>query len=353
MYLLKTHFEEQNPRTWEIAEVTPNFPLRFPDRATRIARVILEDIMEFRRVSNSHTSCDIGCEACLEPHLSQIISAVRKNRPVTFVLPAFPGKSPNSAKVLGHLPDMAEQRSLEFLEHLCSTVQKHYSPGAKIILCSDGRVFSDAVGLDEEKVSAYQEEISAMIKRLSLTSLSTFNLDDVFPELSFDEMRDHLMEKYGRSMDQLKAMVSQGKHEDSDQETREAHRLYLGITRFLFEDAMVPGQTESRASIQKDCRSRAYEVIRRSNAWGGLIADIFPDAVRLSIHPQVCGAKKLGIKLLEGENWMTPWHGVAVEIKGEFHLLHRSKAEALCAKLVEIDGRPSHYKLSSLEMLNV
>src|SRR5690606_14168433 len=97
----------------------------------------------------------------------------------------------------------------------------------------------------------------------------------------------------------------------ADREDKEAHHIYCGITRFLFEDAMYPGQTRSRTAIQKDCRVRAYEVIRRSNAWSALLAQRYPDAVRLSIHPHPCGAAKLGIQLLGAECWMTPWHGVA------------------------------------------
>jgi len=68
--------------------------------------------------------------------------------------------------------------------------------------------------------------------------------------------------------------------------------------------------------------------------------------VRLSIHPQTCGAKKLGIRLVGNESWMTPWHGVAVESKKGYVLLKRSEAEALGAKLIyAADGRDSHYQL--------
>jgi pyoverdine/dityrosine biosynthesis protein Dit1 len=315
------------------------------ENATTIATDILTDIMQFRRMANSHSDCAPSCPTCSAPHLSHIISAIKENRPIIFILPAFPGKSPNLAKVLGPLPDMAEQRALEFLEHLCSRVKTYHSPGARVILCSDGRVFSDAVGIREEDVTAYQRELSLMIKKLSLTSISTFNLDDVYPGLGFDEMRIDLMRKYGRSIDNLKQMVKQGSKEDSVHENKEAHRLYCGITRFLFEDAMYPGQIKSRSWVQKDSRIRSYEVIQRSNAWSELISKIFPDAVRLSIHPQVCGAKKLGISLVGTDNWMTPWHGVAVDVGGRFKLLKRAQAEALGAKLVHLEGRPSHYTL--------
>lgn len=318
-----------------------------------MATDLLSEVMSFRRTPNNHVPCEKSCLRCLNPHLSAVIAAIRGNRPIQFVLPAFPGKSPNSAKVLGPLPDMAEQLSLQFLDDLCKRIQKTYKPGANVILCSDGRVFSDAVGIREEDVSAYQEEISSMIKRLSLTSISTFNLDDVYPGLGFVEMRRDLMRKYGKSVDELKSVVRQAAKENSTQEEQDAHRLYCGITRFLFEDAMTPGQTKTRSAIQKDCRLRAYEVIQRSNAWSELVANHFSNAVRLSIHPQVCGSKKLGIRLVDADSWMTPWHGVAVEVEGRFQLIKRSQAEELGAKLIYREGLPSHFKLSSIQEVNV
>lgn len=211
-----------------------------------------------------------------------------------------------------------------------------------MILCSDGRVFSDVVGMRDEDVTAYQEELSKMIAELGLTSISTFNLEELYDGLNFDQMRGHLMEQYGEPLDALKAAVKRG-----DQEAR---RLYCGITRFLFEDAIFPGQKQSRTALQKESRNRAYGVIQRSQAWSKLIEARFPDAVRLSIHPQSCGAKKLGIRLIESslwpDNWQTPWHGVAVEVGGRFMLLKRAQAEMLGARLIHQDGRPSHYVLA-------
>lgn len=312
------------------------------------AHKILLDIMQFRRISGPHSECALSpCQRCLRPHLTKIISAINHSEPVMFVLPAFPGKSPNLAKVLGTLPDMAERRALEFLQHLCDRVKKHYSPGARIILCSDGRVFSDVVGMQDEHVTAYQRELSRIITESGYTSISTFDLDDSYDGLNFNQMRTHLMEQHGEPLDNLKAAVSRGgKNLLCSVDDKEANRLYCGITRFLVEDSTFPGQKQSRTAIQKECRSRAYEVIQRSKAWGNWVEARFSNAVRLSIHPQNCGAQKLGIRLIEPDNWLTPWHGVALEVAGRFILLKRSQAEELGALLIHSEGRPSHYFLA-------
>lgn len=303
-----------------------------------LAKRILSEVMIYRRTTKAHDLCDHrDCSECYSLHLPKIVSAVEKNEAIPFVLPAFPGKSPNPHKVLGTLPDFAEILALRFLGTLARKIREFYAPGIHVIICSDGRVFSDVVGMREEDVTSYQNELSTLIKDLSLSDMSTFNLDDVYDESSFEVMRSGMMKSFGVSTEALKEKV---------RIEEEAKRMYCGIARFLFEDALHPGQQKSRAAVQKESRVKAYEVIRRSNAWSELIAQRFPQAVRLSIHPQVCGSPKIGIRLIGDESWMTPWHGVAVETHDGFVLMKRSEAEALGARMVHFpDRRPSHYKL--------
>jgi pyoverdine/dityrosine biosynthesis protein Dit1 len=317
--------------------------------SAQMAKRILSEIMSYRRVPRSHDACqNVSCSKCATWHLPKIMESIELGEPVSFVLPAFPGKSPNPEKVLGALPDFAERLSLLFLASLCRKVKHYYAPGIRILLCSDGRVFSDVVGMKESDVTAYQIELDRLIDELQLADLSTFNLDNHFGNLSFAQMREELMESYGTSLEMLRTKIQAGATSTGTLEEQEANRMYRGITRFMFEDSLFPGQTKSKTALQAEARAKAYEVIRRSNAWSDLIAERFPRAVRLSIHPQGCGAKKLGIRLIADESWMTPWHGVAIETPEGYVLLKRSKAEALRAELVlSPNGRPSHYKLAT------
>lgn len=325
------------------------------DSVTLMAMRILSEIMLFRRVSNARDLCmNVDCLMCSSLHLPKIISAVKAQVPVSFVLPAFPGKSPNMNKVLGTLPDFAEELALKFLGHLCVCIKKIYPFGIKIILCSDGRVFSDLIGIKEHDVTAYQDELGRLIEKMSLSDILILNLDDFYGELNFEKMRDELMKSYGRPLEALQLLVRNGVNPSASQDELEANRMYRGITRFLFEDNVYPGQIKTRSAIQRESRTKAYEVMRRSNAWSELIAEYFPDAVRLSIHPQICGSKKIGIRLIGNEGWMTPWHGVAMETKSGPVLVKRSEAEALGAKLIySSNGLPSHYKLLTDQILTV
>jgi L-tyrosine isonitrile synthase len=281
-----------------------------------------------------------SCPRCVSTHGEKIRAHLRENAPVRFLLPAFPGKSPNPRKVLGVLPDKAEELALEFLNDICRRIGSHYPPGAEIIICSDGRVFSDVVGIREEDVTEYQRVMHLLCDRIGPATLGLYHLDDVYPDRSHDAMRVALVTAYGEDLTAIREQVSAG---------GAALARYRGITRFLFEDADRPDATESRTARQRDSRRRAYEVIQRSDAWGEMLRERFPDAVRLSIHPQACGADKIGIGMLDtGEdNWLTPWHGTAVEVDGRFVLMPRHRAESLGARLVHRDGRGSHFLLET------
>jgi pyoverdine/dityrosine biosynthesis protein Dit1 len=118
-------------------------------------------------------------------HLAQIHQSVQQNQPLTLILPAFPAKSPNLAKVLGHTPDLGEELSLQFLQQICNRIKQMYAPGAQLLLCTDGRVFNDAVGIKEEHVTLYQNEMDHLIHRLKLDQIKVFNLDHVWPDHPF------------------------------------------------------------------------------------------------------------------------------------------------------------------------
>lgn len=312
-----------------------------------LAKKVLTIVMRFRRSLKKQPECNISCSVCHSPHLPNIIAAISQGKPVTFVLPAFPGKSPNLSKVLSPAPDMAEQRALKFLNRLCINIKKYYSPGARIILCSDGRVFSDVIGMKEADVTEYRKDLHKMIQTYQLENLSIFDLDEMCVGQNFDQMRGELLSRYGQDISELKEKIRKGSKQNSQKEDAELNRMYRGITRFLVEDSLYPGQQKSRTAIQKDCRIRAGEVIRRSNAWSKFLEDKFPAAVRLSIHPQTCGSEKLGICLLGNETWMTPWHGVAMKTYDGYVLMKRFQAEQLGAKLIYTpDGKPDYFDLT-------
>ena len=78
--------------------------------------------------------------------LAQVYSKVAASQPILMCLPAFPFKSPNtSTKVLGRLPDKAEEFALAHLNGLCAAIKDIYPPGAKLMIISDGLVYNGIV----------------------------------------------------------------------------------------------------------------------------------------------------------------------------------------------------------------
>ncbi|MFI9246120.1 L-tyrosine/L-tryptophan isonitrile synthase family protein [Streptomyces sp. NPDC053086] len=273
--------------------------------------------------------------------MSRIIDFVRDGAPVVFTLPGFPCKSPNPAKVLGHLPDQGERLSLTFLNTLCTEIERIYPPGARVIICSDGHIFGDLIGVPDDHIDTYANDLRIQIGQMGLHRLSVFDLRDVLGDIPHDTKRTHLHERYAPALETLRA------------ETRaddQALALYRGITRFLVEDTA--DWTGTRSAIQRACRQRAYGVIQRSRTWGTLIAEHHPRAVRLSIHPRPIGAPKFGIRLLDAPDaWTTPWHSAALRRSdGSWTLMPRAEAARL-RRLVQQGGRDGHFDQSPVACL--
>lgn len=298
---------------------------------------ILRTLFRHRRLQPGAGACaEDPCEQCLALHLPKVRRFVAGNEPVHLLLPAFPAKSPNRSKVLGQLPDMAEELALGFLERVCREIKEFYAPGARVTVCSDGRVFSDLVGVADADVTEYGRELALMLERLGAESLDTLNLEDLFDGDDKDALRGLLREHYAEPLETIEGRVR----------TYDRHRaLFNGIHRFLFEDRLVIETGKSRNRLRNECRERALRVIQRSEAWGRLIQECFPVALRLSIHPQPPHSEKIGMLLGDAEDaWLTPWHGVALKTATGFKLVRRHEAEALGAKVVTRDGRASHYE---------
>ncbi len=307
---------------------------------SQISELILGILLPYKRSEEHHDHDESSLRRCFSAQLSQIGQFASEGLPIGFTLPAFPCKSPNPDKVLGHLPDMGERASLRFLQRLCEQIEDVYPPGARILICSDGHVFGDLIHVPDHHISQYGDCLGEMIEREGCTSIETFSLEHVYGDLDFDTKRGLLEADFAEPLESLRAEVrSDG----------EALRLYRGITRFLVEDAHKATYRGSKSALLKDCRERAYGVIRRSRAWSGLISKHHPRSVRLSIHPQPCGSVKLGLMLLDSaSNWQTPWHSAAVMgPDGKLTLLKRAEAEQV-GELVHVDGRPSHYVAAAI-----
>lgn len=292
----------------------------------QLTRSILDTITQQFSFKTSQHDIPKSFQHELYPdQLDTIHQQISVLEPLVMVLPAFPAKSPNPNKTLGPLPDFGEYLALERLQALCQKINKIYEPGAKIVICSDGRVFSDLVMVSDRHVDTYTATIQAMIERHNFSCLSTFNLEDYFPSKSFANMREALSQEFSESKQQLAVRVK---------EEQPAKFLFNGIHRFLFEDHLSLFPELSRNKIRKNTKDLAYKVILRSNAWSRLVEKMFPTALRLSIHPQLQFSKKLEVQLINStDRWRTPWHSVVLKDHENSILVRREEAIQFNAEL--------------------
>ena len=267
------------------------------------------------------------------PFSDKLESLVKNGETLNFLLPAFPAKSPNRLKTAGNLPDYAEVLGLERLQSICEAIEHVYEPGAIVTICSDGRVFNDLVRVGEEEVSDYSHALQSIAHRFQLQNIRFFDLDEAYANITNEERRSRLIQYFGFSIDLFK-----------EQMKKDPSKLLLfnGIHRFLFEDFLFLYPNGSRTQVRESTKHIAYEVVQRSQAWGDLLKEFFPNALRLSIHPQMQNSEKFPVQLVESkDHWRTPWHSVAVTDGKKFFLMKREEAELLKAT-------PEHFEDSFL-----
>lgn len=111
------------------------------DDVKRISRLILDIFLQYALEKFKYTEDRL--ESSEHGLLDAIGRYVSAGVSVQACLPAFPFKSANKIyKVLGSLPDKAEELALERLNSMCTHIQKIYEPGAEIVIISDGITYN-------------------------------------------------------------------------------------------------------------------------------------------------------------------------------------------------------------------
>ncbi|KAH6645020.1 putative pyoverdine/dityrosine biosynthesis protein [Truncatella angustata] len=285
--------------------------------------------------------------------LSQIAAKVADRRPIEMCLPAFPFKSPNnSTKVLGRLPDKAEEFALAHLNGLCCAIEDEYNPGAKLMIISDGLVYNDLLGVPDSDVWAYGEALRAL------------SLSKGFKHIEFSRLKDLVNIGVPNEMDQIVyaanatnfrvALLSQFSNPDFDaslkiREDEDTCMTYRGYIRFLstdLQDVYPVGKDRTKSQFKRGVEYVAKQMLFRGDAFARAAKNTFSDRIRLSIHPSN-GENKISISPLPTDtSFTTPWHcSIAIRIDGTVTSGHRALFDADDKfELVYESGRPSFYR---------
>ncbi|KAF2846133.1 hypothetical protein T440DRAFT_248598 [Plenodomus tracheiphilus IPT5] len=306
-----------SPATMEVTEISKEF--------SAISGKILDIVFIYSL--NKFSDTQERLEAGRPKFLSVIDKFVAADRPVKMCLPAFPFKSANKVyKVLGSLPDKAEELALDRLDTMCSRIGDIYSPGAKLTIISDGLVYNDLLGIPDRDTWNYGESLRQMCEQKGfkhidfsrLKDLATFpGLPDKLQEISYvanaTNFRRVILNKYGKEDINI----------DNEIATNPDTKLtYLGYRRFLESDLqhIFPlGGGRTSNGYKRDVKYLAKQMLIRGYAFAGACKNAFPDHLRLSIHQSI-GEHKVSMSLLNTTTgYTTPWHCcVALMADGEW-----------------------------------
>ena len=191
---------------------------------------------------------------------------ITKNQPIRMVLPAFPFKSPNiQNKVISKLPDLATELALTHLNGLAASMAEIYRYGVYILIIPDGIVYNDILGVSDEDVWNYAEEVQNLIKRLHLFHLRFVPLHCIFsntlPTPTCKEYCSLVKEWRNQLFTQwLPENYSVEKEIKTDQD---ALATYRGYCKFLALDMAKTIKDLSSSKSRTICSSTAKEMIRR------------------------------------------------------------------------------------------
>ena len=227
----------------------------------------------------------------------QIARYVDKSDVIQIILVGFPFKSANTEqKVFGYLPDMAERKSLQYLQSLLNDIRKVYEPGARITIFCDGIPFAPYLGIPLAHVSAYEDGLKKLCA--DLPDIQLFTSDD------FMKMRN------------LKNSAAINEFIDayppSDEEFRKLGPLSpVTLQRIAIELDHAAGK---KLLEKQSLESIVFSIVSREARMRNYILEQFPPSqyIRFTVHFSPDISKKFGVRL-SPDSAVTPYHGVCVE----------------------------------------
>ncbi|POR36253.1 Spore wall maturation protein DIT1 [Tolypocladium paradoxum] len=285
--------------------------------------------------------------------LAVIYSHVRAGEVVPMCLPAFPFKSPNtSVKVLGKLPDRAEELALAHLNGLCKAIADVHPPGAKLTIISDGLVYNDLLGVPDKDVWAYGETLRALA------------VDKGFDNIVFSRLRDLVSIALPEKLDEMtyvanasnfrRALLNTFSRPDWEWKVTDLADVYplqddRSKTRYKRGIEYIAKEMMMRGDVGLLSRPRVGTRLTRLQAFASAVRQKYKDHVRLSIHPST-GAAKLSISPLPTTSmYTTPWHcTVGFKLDGTVVSGLRSDFDNDDTMgLVHENGKPSYFREKS------
>lgn len=227
--------------------------------------------------------------------IKKILYFIDNKKSIEFVLPSFPGKSPNINSSFNGKFGYEEQYSINNITKLLHEIRALYSIGAKIYIVHDGHLFTDLnITRSDYELSEYINEFR---KRIS-DDIISISLNDLVGEKKYVDSRNKFINQYVKQLDEKLLSGDLVKKE-------------ILFTKIEFENQIKKEDNISNNQLQMISKKIAKESLLRKQGLSNCIADKFPNAIRLSIHYQESDSKKLGFKLIDKAiNFGSPWFNI-------------------------------------------
>ena len=278
--------------------------------AERILSIFLDDRIRFGDLAL--------IEDCRDFWLKKLDRFISTNNPLVFTLLGFPFKVPVPFKTDRRLPDMGEVLILARLAHIAALIKKEYTPGARIVIFTEG-AFGHSVGISDDEANAYAARLNYFVGALGY--------EDVMEIRALSEMEaaPDFSDRFAKKISELKELFSSG-----DVDFKKAYDgAYVSISRIvstrevpqelLFEvynesseDAALSPEARS---VREDIRAKAQEAVIQYHAYLkvrddlGFLENAVPDALALSVSPKPF---RLGIQPIAEQCVRLPYHAVPV-----------------------------------------
>ncbi|KAF5878166.1 putative transferase family protein [Botrytis fragariae] len=322
--------KSKSPEVLPVAPAPAPAPVHTPDLSTStetLPRKILRIIQSYGQNEPDPTGSPWLGMVKFDPIVQKHVADCE---PIKMVLPAFPWKSVNKVdKVLGRLPDFGEELALARLNQLCNDIGEIYEYGAEVTITSDGLVYSDLVGIEDEEVFEYGAALREMAVQKRFTNIKFTRIMDLLglndkatvsksEYLSLTaECRKQLMERYlPAGFDAREELL----------QNQDANTTYCGYIIFLTKDLQQNPKLWADNTSNEVKRTVSNQEYRRR-------------VKRVALDMITRGKEDSFSK--------TPWHTcVLVTASGQFRTEHamdlREKHE-----LVHKNGRPYFFREKS------
>ena len=226
--------------------------------------------------------------------LNKIKMFITNNKAIDFVLPSFPGKSPNRNSSFNGKFGYEERYSISVIEKMLTEIKNIYFLGARIFIIHDGHLFTDlGITRTDKELDNYIKEFRKSI----CEEIISVSLKDLMECSCYDEARKNINELYTSFLD----------IKDLNGELVEKELLF---TKIEFKH-QISDNNMSNNHLQMIAKKIAKESLLRKQALAECIEDKYPEAIRLSIHYQDKYSKKLGIRLIDKAiNFGSPWFNI-------------------------------------------